>query len=177
MANIPKQPTQYELDWVKANWIVKPEDGIIISIKTGKQMGALHGDQHLVVTMCGRQVYISHVIWWAHYGTWPKQSVDHDDRDKANNKIGNLVESSHSRQMLNRELPPAKYGRGVNPTRDSSIMRFEARIRLNGKPGIIASVYDPDEAAAIYAEAKKLLLSGRTFANHKELYQTIKQGI
>lgn len=43
----------------------------------------------------------AHVIWWAHYGEWPTQMLDHIDRDKTNDSIHNLRKTCPIANRLN----------------------------------------------------------------------------
>ena len=45
--------------------------------------------------------YLHQVIFAYHHGYWPAE-VDHDDRDKENNRIGNLMDRTHQENLNNR---------------------------------------------------------------------------
>jgi len=44
-----------------------------------------------VGTIWGEQFIASRVIWVMHYGSWPDGSVIHENKNKIDNRIGNLV--------------------------------------------------------------------------------------
>lgn len=106
----PISPGETALEWVRTNWKIDPERGIIESAirKTERPLGCKRPDGYWVVriSMYGlcRQVYTHNVIWWAYYGEWPTMMLDHKDRNKDNNSVHNLREASHSMQMKNRNL-------------------------------------------------------------------------
>jgi hypothetical protein len=50
-------------------------------------------------------MYFSHRIIWAWvYGEWPKQTLDHINRNRLDNRIVNLREADHGLQMRNSRI-------------------------------------------------------------------------
>jgi len=52
----------------------------------------------------GRTFWAHRVAWAIHYGAWPEQQIDHIDGDRANNKISNLRDVTHTENTRNTGL-------------------------------------------------------------------------
>lgn len=98
----------------------------------------------------GNELYMHQAIFLWHHGFLP-QHVDHDDRDKGNNRIANLLESSASPNGNNRG-PTVRNRTGVKgvfPTRGG---RFRAQRTTMGRANYLG-VFDTLELAAAALEA------------------------
>ena len=70
-----------------------PETGILTnkvyrqnSKPVGESLGTLSGNGQIMVSVGGR-IYPAHrLIWFYMTGEWPKNLIDHKDRDPTNNK-------------------------------------------------------------------------------------------
>lgn len=86
---------------------------------------------------------------------FPKQEVDHRDRDSLNNQRGNLRLATHSQQMANSRTRLHGRFRGVRPHYNPKCSRFTARI---GK--IYLGCFMTAKAAALAYDAKAVELFG-----------------
>ncbi len=55
-----------------------------------------------------------HAVWWKHYSEWPKNPLDHEDRDRSNDRIDNLRPTTMQLNAINsapsdRDLPVGVY--------------------------------------------------------------------
>lgn len=57
----------------------------------------------------------SHLIWWKAYGSWPVGVLDHNNRKKNDDRIGNLTDASFSENSCNTAL--GEFGRYVTQYR------------------------------------------------------------
>lgn len=56
---------------------------------------------YVLIDVCGK-TYAAHRLAWLYvHGEWPKQSIDHINRDRADNRLGNLRDVSTSQNMRN----------------------------------------------------------------------------
>ncbi len=49
-----------------------------------------------------QQITVHRLVWFLHYGSFPKGEIDHIDNDRKNNQITNLREVSKSQNQANR---------------------------------------------------------------------------
>jgi hypothetical protein len=135
------------LHWVKPNPLWRRG-------KVGQVAGCLHKSTGYWVLKINCVDYRVHrIIWVMLYGGWPEHEVDHDDGDKANNRIGNLRPATHLQNTANkRRRVERPHQKGVNQLPGG---RFRAKICFNYKQ-IGLGVYDTsDEAHAAYLAAAK----------------------
>lgn len=100
-AVVAKLASAYRVDTVR---------GVVYGPR-GKEVGNIGTDGYYrltIYTYARKQskrnfVRRSHVIWWAHHGKWPTQELDHDNRNKVDDRITNLKASTRAEQMMNRD--------------------------------------------------------------------------
>lgn len=91
----------------------------------------------------GRKEYTHRIVWFNHYGYWPKE-VDHIDGNKLNNDISNLRDVSHSVNMRN-----VKSIKGYHKCGD----RWRAQYSKDNKVYHIGLYDTEEEARAAYLNA------------------------
>lgn len=115
--NTPKHPPDWVFDKMDKNWTIKPNEGVVLSTRTGGSLGTI-GKVYGYVLLPIADYYPvrrSHIIWFGANGDWPTQEIDHEDRNKTNDKIINLrylTQSENTRnsdRSLSRDLPPGLY--------------------------------------------------------------------
>ena len=89
------------------------------------------------------------LAWYIYKGIMPKGQIDHIDRDPANNLEINLRDVTHSVNQHNRKA------KGY--TIEKSTGKYYAQIKLEGKQHFLGRFNTPEEATAVYLEAKKRL--------------------
>lgn len=137
-----------------ARYRIEPTEGKVYN-SIGQEVGNEGSDGYYRLTLYGEgkkwTIRRCRVIFWKHYGRWPELELDHEDRNKHNDKISNLKETSHSDQMINRRL---------SDNRELPVGVY-LRTRMRNKPyaavfkgkhlGLFAS---PEEAHQAYLTAK-----------------------
>lgn len=97
---------------------INPEEGRIYN-KHGREVFTYTCDgYHTMLIYFGnptkrRQTKRCHVVWWAFYGRWPTQMLDHKDRNRASDSINNLQESNPVANALNSSLSDRELPHGV----------------------------------------------------------------
>jgi hypothetical protein len=62
------------------------------STKVGELLGFRSSNGYLTLYVAGSNHLIHFLVWLWHYGEWPTGELDHEDRDRWNNRIGNLTQ-------------------------------------------------------------------------------------
>jgi len=80
-------------------WRIEPGRGVQIgdraySVTRGRK----------TVRIPGGRVPQTHVVWLMHKGMWPSGEVDHRDRDQANDRIGNLRDTTTKKNCMNQTV-------------------------------------------------------------------------
>jgi len=95
----------------------------------------------------GKAFFVHRLAWFIVYGSWAKY-LDHINRDKLDNRILNLREADHTKNMHNRpgqRGSSSKY-RGVSSSVDGK--KWRVRITPPGRKPIQIGKFDSEELAA-----------------------------
>lgn len=101
--------------------------------KTGSIAGSSKGNFYKRVRLNGKQYRCHRIIWFLHYGEWPKGEIDHIDRNKLNNHIENLRDVTRSENQINSEVDKRSKTGIKNICFNSSENVFLVQARRNGK--------------------------------------------
>lgn len=134
----------------RLTWRTKPNRRIMI----GSQAGRVTHHGYIVVRLDGRN-YQAHRIAWLHvHGVWPTHEVDHINGKRSDNRLSNLRDVDHARNLQNR--------RGADRDSTSGVLgasprgsRFLAQRRINGKHIYLGMHATAADANAAYLAAKK----------------------
>lgn len=97
----------------------------------GSEAGCVKACGYIRIQING-SMYSAHRIAWAlHFGEWPTLSIDHINGIKTDNKISNLRDVSHRKNMMNSRIRKSnKCGfKGVYKKRN----KYQAQISVDGK--------------------------------------------
>jgi hypothetical protein len=109
---------------------------------------------------------LAHRLAWLYMkGEWPKHLIDHMNHERADNRWANLREVTHRANVENKRLSSwnADCGHlGVSTSGDGykGAMPYKAAITHNGKHIFIGRFATPQEAAAAYLGAKRMVHRG-----------------
>lgn len=130
-------------------------------IKTGKKSrvcklaGSIDKDGYLVTSHKGVNYRLHRLAWFYVYGVWPKDSIDHINRCKTDNRISNLRECSNAENQRNvdkRVYNTSGY-KGVSFVKRDN--KWGARARLDGKVILLGQYKTPELASQAYQEFAK----------------------
>ena len=96
--------------------------------------------------MADQKKYLTHrLVWLFHYGYFPENDIDHINRNKADNRLKNLREISHSCNMQNCDNLSNNVSmvKGVSFNKINKV--WVARIKINNKPYFLGQSKDFDE--------------------------------
>lgn len=127
--------------------------GKVFSAK-GKEIGSLNpGHGRINIRLATRNVRRYHIIWWAGTGEWPIAEIDHENRNKTDDRFSNLKLSNPQlngqncakRSEANKDLPV-----GVCRNKTSVKRPFGAQIRKDGRTQSLGTFSTAEEASKAY---------------------------
>ena len=99
------------------------------------------------------KIYKAHRLAWLYcHSRWPRCGIDHANRDRDDNRLGNLREAGHKENGCNRG-PQANSSsgiKGVSPSRGKWLAQISDS---EGKRQFLGRYDDIDDAAIAYEEA------------------------
>lgn len=110
-------------------WKVKPNR----RIKIGQVAGRQSRDGYIRIRV-DRTLYLAHrLAWLYHYGTFPEQEIDHINRNKLDNSIGNLRDVCRSTNNRNKDTQSNNSSGVAGVSFDKKRNRWRANIGVDGK--------------------------------------------
>jgi hypothetical protein len=70
--------------------------------KIGDIVGSLNSYRYLKASVNNKQYAVHRLVWFIYYGYWPKDQIDHLNRNGSDNRIDNLREVSQSENLKNK---------------------------------------------------------------------------
>lgn len=122
-------------------------------IKAGSVAGSLHksGYMHIEVKQKG---YAAHRLAWFYMtGEWPKEQIDHINRNKSDNRFGNLREATNSQNRSNTEKTNKHGLKGVCHKKWLKQKPWQAQITHHKKVIYLGCYSTPEEAHQAYKDA------------------------
>lgn len=100
-----------------------------------------------------RKKYLAHRLAWLYvYGTWPRQDLRHLNKNRADNRIDNLIESSDAETSAHKRVARTNQA-GVKGIRQLDSGRYNARIMHDGVAYYLG-IFDNLDAAKEAREKK-----------------------
>ena len=140
-----------------------PETGIFTwkvgsanQVKAGNIAGCPNGDGYLCIRVCSRLHRAHRLAWLYVYGTWPKDQLDHINRNRSDNRIANLRDVSHKQNMQNasKRSDNTSGHPGVSWLKQHS--KWRAKITHNYKQTHLGCFNTVEEALSARKAAEKL---------------------
>lgn len=128
-----------------------------------KEMGAKNNNGYIVLFIGGKDVYAHRFAWAYYYGELPTGFIDHINGDRADNRICNLRDVSHSQNMQNQRHPLSNNKTGfLGVSFHRSTNKYQAQIKAGGKRIHLGTFLIPEDAHKAYVTAKRELHAGCT---------------
>ena len=120
-------------------------------VKVGTVAGSVTSHGYIAIGLFGTAYYGQDLAWFYTYQAWPTSTVDHEDTDRSNNRIGNLrlATTSQNSQNSKQHSDNSSGFKGVRKYRK----RYAARIRVNGENIHLGTFDLPEDAARSYDAA------------------------
>lgn len=130
-------------------------DGGFNAKYAGKQAGSVMARGYVWITLCGGAHFAHRIAWAIHHGRYPDEVLDHDNGDRADNRLVNLVESTPERNSRNQKKRCTNTSghMGVSYRKDSG--RYRSFIQHGGKRIWLGSHATYEEAVTSRKEAEK----------------------
>lgn len=120
----------------------------------GQRAGAPNSESYINIKITGRSYKAHRLAWLYITGKWPKQHLDHINRDRADNRFSNLREATEQQNSCNRaKSQNSKSGfKGVSLFRNG---KWQAQIGVKRKKIFLGYFDRAEDAHAAYCEAAK----------------------
>lgn len=127
------------------------------SARAGQPANCIQSQCKPYVSICYRGVRVmAHRLAWAFKnGRWPDGQIDHINGDKSDNRITNLREVTASINSQNQKRPKASNKTGFLGVSPSKWGTFVAQINIGGERAYLGTYKTPEQAHAVYLEAKR----------------------
>jgi hypothetical protein len=125
------------------------------SLKEGDGLGILRKDGYISI-MIDRKSYKSHRLAWLYVtGEYPKNTIDHKNRKKSDNKFENLRDITHKKNCQNRGKRKDNKSGVTGVYRNAKRNNWVCGIRIDGKYYHLGSFKNFDSAVEARKEALK----------------------
>lgn len=122
--------------------------------RAGEPIGYIDKKGYVYFGLDGKYYFAHRVAWLMHHGRWPAGQIDHRDGLKANNRIGNLRDTTQTENMQNHRKARRHNLTGLlGVSKNGS--KFQAEILTAGKRMYLGVFTTPELAHAAYLDAKR----------------------
>jgi hypothetical protein len=120
----------------------------------GAVAGSVNAKGHLNVQVDGRLYAAHRLVFLMHHG-WLPREIDHENRIKTDNRIGNLRPATSSQNKGNIQLLRTNSSGYRGVSRNSRSGKWHAQIKIHGKQTYLGRADTPEQAAVIYNQAAR----------------------
>jgi hypothetical protein len=123
--------------------------------KLGQEAGTVDEDGYRIITIKGRRYARARLTYLYFYGLWSssKNPVDHKNRIKLDDRIGNLRMATQQNNNRNVGKPRTNTSGFKGVTWDSKLKKWRAYIHVNNKRQGLGGFENKVEAAKAYDQA------------------------
>lgn len=139
-----------------------PETGLLVRlvrtsncVHVGEVAGCLNNG-YFRVSVNGKRYLLHRLAWFIHYGAWPKDQLDHINRNRTDNRIANLREVDYLENNKNKSMPTRNTSGVVGVCWHRQAQKWQASIMVNQKQ-IHLGVFDTFEEAVAARKAAEVL--------------------
>ena len=121
----------------------------------GKPVGSMSRNGYLVTKVDYKRYLVHRLVWLYVHGEFPKDEIDHINRNKADNRVSNLRDVDRFTNVHNKSKTSNSVSGYTGVRRTSNKKRWQAFIHMGGK-FMNLGVYDTiDEALSARVEYKR----------------------
>jgi autotransporter translocation and assembly factor TamB len=153
------EPTTGALTWKQDRRMGKAQNGAIVARAGGRAGGLEVATGYWQINISGvGKMRLHTLIWWMVTGKRPAVLIDHKNGIRDDNRWDNLREASTTVNAENRHAARCDSQTGVMGVQfHAKKQRFAARITKSGKKLVLGYFKTPQEASAVYQQAKREL--------------------
>lgn len=161
-----KKPDDETLEYIRDNYIYDPSTGQIDG-PLRKNIGEIRYTQHnnrylYVINIKGRKYRRYHLAWFLYHGAWPRQQIDHKDRNSLNDVITNLQEVDDFKQQQNKENYSGYRDFSILKKNDGKWRAKNLVVRNQARGVILGYVKDIEEGKKLIDQYWEGFASGET---------------
>lgn len=124
-------------------------------VTAGDIAGCIHRTHRYICIKIDKKLYMAHRLVFLYMtGKWPKDQVDHINRNRKDNRWCNLREATNQQNAANRRAHPTNRI-GLKGVILSSNGKYIGQIKVNQKTKQLGSFDTPEEAHDAYCKAAK----------------------
>lgn len=120
----------------------------------GSVAGSVNARGHVNIQVDGK-LYAAHQLVFLYHHGWLPQEIDHENRVKTDNRIGNLRPATSSQNKGNIELLRNNSSGYRGVSRNARSGKWHAQIKIHGKQTYLGRADTPEQAAVIYNQAAR----------------------
>jgi hypothetical protein len=122
--------------------------------------GTLRPDGYVQAWIDGTPYLAHRLAWFYVHGSWPEDEIDHENRNRADNRLSNLRPSSRSQNQMNAGLNANNTTgfRGVCRSKPNRSRPYFAQIVIDGKGRYLGAANSAEEASNLYHDAARAFL-------------------
>lgn len=124
----------------------------------GAEAGSMRRDGYITIRIDGERFFAHRLAWFYTTKSWPTGSIDHIDGDTSNNRISNLRDVSHRKNLHNRTRAQANNRHGFLGVKRTANGGWVACLKRPGKSSYIGRFETPEKAHAAYLFEKSKVM-------------------
>ena len=141
-----------------------PDTGVFTRISSPRKHNigiiktcASSGTGYFLIGLFGKLYYAHRLAWLYVHGVWPKEQIDHINRDKIDNRLVNLREASSAQNRNNIGIRSSNKSGFKGVSYDKRAGAWRALIGIDGKQKHLGYYPAQESASAAYESAAKTI--------------------
>lgn len=150
---------RYEPETGDFYWVKAPSR----KIRAGERAGSLKATGYVEIALRGNSVGAHRLAWAFKNDAWPAGVIDHRNGLRADNRISNLRDTTRRVNSENQRKAMVDNGTGfLGVCFEKQTQKFKASIISHGRGKTLGRFDTPEQAHAVYLEAKRHIHAGCT---------------
>lgn len=132
------------------------KDGVLY--RDGKEIGNIRPDGYREARVLGVRKLYHHFVWLVHNNEFPSKQIDHIDHNRANNRIENLRQVTHTENGRNQKLSRVNTSGTIGVYHDicRPSKKWYAKIKVNQKQLFLGRFEEKEDAIKAREHAERI---------------------